>query len=331
MSWIDDNRGQGPWAFVKQRPKSGYRNNPLWTSEGTKTHDPCGYWYNNNTLYGTEAITGITQGTVWEEVAPSLLLPGEVSKLASIAVLDGILYCLYGADLYTWNGVDDWNLLLAGGSTADWAYESDMIAHDGMLYRIAMNVDDTRNLYRITPGASSWSFIRQFAYTTYARYLGVHDNEVYVTSELYGRLYRINGSLIASTDTRNHGLVIINGADKFLLGTSGPFSIQPLYEYKVGQPLINHGYAWSGCMTTDARSWAYCSGKVYYHASTSFENPYRTFSWCSEDGWVEIAPLSSNSSGRLVSCGNQLYGVLINNSLYVYNAELDFWQRLTGN
>lgn len=45
-SWIDENKGEGPWTFVKQETKLGYLNNPFWV-EGdlaTNTHTPCGYW-----------------------------------------------------------------------------------------------------------------------------------------------------------------------------------------------------------------------------------------------------------------------------------------------
>ena len=45
-SWIDENKGEGPWAFVKQETKLGYLNNPYWTEEpaSNNSHSPCGYW-----------------------------------------------------------------------------------------------------------------------------------------------------------------------------------------------------------------------------------------------------------------------------------------------
>jgi len=47
MTWIDDNKGSGPWNFTEQPQKLGYINNPNFTEEATPTHSPCGYWFKN--------------------------------------------------------------------------------------------------------------------------------------------------------------------------------------------------------------------------------------------------------------------------------------------
>lgn len=71
--WIDDNKGEGPWDFEKQKNKWGYLNNPRWmetpgeavnydgredeepqvwdtdlsknASRYTQHHIPCGHWH----------------------------------------------------------------------------------------------------------------------------------------------------------------------------------------------------------------------------------------------------------------------------------------------
>jgi len=45
MSWIDDNKGSGPWTLENQPNKFGYLNNPNWTDEATDGHTPCGHWH----------------------------------------------------------------------------------------------------------------------------------------------------------------------------------------------------------------------------------------------------------------------------------------------
>lgn len=63
MGWVEDNKGQGPWAFVEQPNRPNYNegnlissyDNPLWQAGEfsgvpiTPTHDPCGYWTKNYT------------------------------------------------------------------------------------------------------------------------------------------------------------------------------------------------------------------------------------------------------------------------------------------
>lgn len=63
MTWIDDNKGQGPWDFEKQTEKPSYnqgnlishKSNTVWETDFlsnsarvdnriTPIHDPCGYW-----------------------------------------------------------------------------------------------------------------------------------------------------------------------------------------------------------------------------------------------------------------------------------------------
>lgn len=77
MSWVDDNKGEGPWPFTEQLDKWGYLNNPRWTdapgppvnytgredeepqvwdigdqnnhivvaNKFSKDHKPCGHWH----------------------------------------------------------------------------------------------------------------------------------------------------------------------------------------------------------------------------------------------------------------------------------------------
>lgn len=62
MSWVDDNKGQGPWEFTEQSDKLHYNegnlisdhDNPVWATDHlsfsdepiTPTHHPwCGYWH----------------------------------------------------------------------------------------------------------------------------------------------------------------------------------------------------------------------------------------------------------------------------------------------
>lgn len=78
MSWVDDNKGQGPWNFTEQPNKWGYLNNPrwvdapfqpagnynnnpeeepqIWTPEKSSivvadgsVHHPCGHWHKEKT------------------------------------------------------------------------------------------------------------------------------------------------------------------------------------------------------------------------------------------------------------------------------------------
>lgn len=80
MTWIDDNKGQGPWDFEPQQNKWGYLNNPRWQNtplrphinydnyefnepqvwtptrtdgpysvEDEKVHYPCGHWHKTYT------------------------------------------------------------------------------------------------------------------------------------------------------------------------------------------------------------------------------------------------------------------------------------------
>jgi hypothetical protein len=60
MSWVDDNKGAGPWAFTERGNVFGYLNNPLWSTQQdaidfcedqglvldqSDQHDPCGHWH----------------------------------------------------------------------------------------------------------------------------------------------------------------------------------------------------------------------------------------------------------------------------------------------
>jgi len=58
MTWIDDNKGSGPWNFTEQPDKPRYNEgdkiataaNPVWSNDHsgvpiTDVHAPCGYWF----------------------------------------------------------------------------------------------------------------------------------------------------------------------------------------------------------------------------------------------------------------------------------------------
>jgi hypothetical protein len=60
MSWVDDNKGTGPWDFIEQPDKFGYLNNERWSSQQDaidfceakglsldlpNQHLPCGHWH----------------------------------------------------------------------------------------------------------------------------------------------------------------------------------------------------------------------------------------------------------------------------------------------
>ena len=60
MSWVDDNKGAGPWPFKEQLDKWGYLNNPRWSAQQdaqefcekvglslnpSDQHLPCGHWH----------------------------------------------------------------------------------------------------------------------------------------------------------------------------------------------------------------------------------------------------------------------------------------------
>jgi len=82
MTWIDDNKGAGPWGFTEQGDKWGYLNNPRWSNgkkgaadsmsasefceekgislEPEETHRPCGHWHKRR-----EIIESIYPGNLY--------------------------------------------------------------------------------------------------------------------------------------------------------------------------------------------------------------------------------------------------------------------------
>lgn len=71
MTWIDDNKGSGPWDFTEQKDKWGYLNNPRWSNNPKKEgdsmsaadfstakglslnpedHRPCGHWHKHSDI-----------------------------------------------------------------------------------------------------------------------------------------------------------------------------------------------------------------------------------------------------------------------------------------
>jgi len=78
MSWITDNKGQGPWSFTEKQDVWGYLNNPRWSSlpkavefseavgnpiDTTDTHKPCGHWHKGDTATIIEDSTDVTTYT----------------------------------------------------------------------------------------------------------------------------------------------------------------------------------------------------------------------------------------------------------------------------
>lgn len=64
MSWVEENKGAGPWDFTEQPAKWGYLNNPRWSSQADaiafcqahglpldlpNQHLPCGHWHKGYT------------------------------------------------------------------------------------------------------------------------------------------------------------------------------------------------------------------------------------------------------------------------------------------
>jgi len=74
MSWIDDNKGSGPWNFTEQSDKPRYNEgdkiataaNPVWSNDHsgvpiTNEHTPCGYWFKDYSgMYFPPSVNRIT-------------------------------------------------------------------------------------------------------------------------------------------------------------------------------------------------------------------------------------------------------------------------------
>lgn len=69
MSWIDDNKDQGPWEFSEQGDKWGYLNNPRWTSDPGHEgkHSPCGHWHKGDYLASTVTSILLQRGSWWQQ------------------------------------------------------------------------------------------------------------------------------------------------------------------------------------------------------------------------------------------------------------------------
>jgi len=126
MSWITDNKGQGPWSFTEQPNKFGYLNNPRWSSlpkavefseavgnpiDTTDTHKPCGHWHKNS---GDEVITVTRTSTTifYESITGWWWQPSVDVREGVIGLVpmrydndpnDGIVGLVYDVETSTWS------------------------------------------------------------------------------------------------------------------------------------------------------------------------------------------------------------------------------------
>ena len=135
MTWIDDNKDQGPWEFTEQGDKRGYINNPRWVDEPVHEdqHLPCGYWpraqvvstalvcsqtpiddwlvtalhyraiaYNSGRIYVLGSSTGQRGFTVYSDTGTLIydkITTTQVYKLRGIDVDDSYVYIGYNRNV----------------------------------------------------------------------------------------------------------------------------------------------------------------------------------------------------------------------------------------
>ncbi|MBW2570356.1 MAG: hypothetical protein JRE47_13590 [Deltaproteobacteria bacterium] len=204
MTWIDDNKGSGPWNFTEQPQKLGYINNPNFTEEATPTHSPCGYWFKNyveaaqvNSYVYTDAtvfgynVLGVLglynfilqRSPVSQPYFPKIKYVSLGNKHAHIIDSNNQLWAV-GADYYgslgagTLNqhkhhiiqiGTKQWSFVAAGYN------HSFAIDTDGYLYATGRNpygvlgLGDSTERHSFTKvGTKTWSYIKTDSFGTHA-------------------------------------------------------------------------------------------------------------------------------------------------------------------
>lgn len=152
MTWIDDNKGQGPWDFTEQPDKFGYLNNHRWSNspkgaadpisasefceekgialDPEGQHIPCGHWHKNPTytpsinlgkLYWYQPSVDVLDGKI-----------GMVSMRVGYEVTDAITGFIYDVTEGTWKclGIASTTILSAKPQTC-------RLADDYMAYYCA--------------------------------------------------------------------------------------------------------------------------------------------------------------------------------------------------
>ena len=126
MSWIDDNKGQGPWEFSERSDKPHYNegnlisdhNNPVWATDHlsfsdepiTPTHHPwCGYWYKDYAECSCEGIT-INYTT----------LQMSCDEVQTLSVNNPVEGCTYSWEMTS----DEGNLSSSTGASVDYTAPS---------------------------------------------------------------------------------------------------------------------------------------------------------------------------------------------------------------
>lgn len=119
----------------------------------------------NNKLYGE----GLGDGILYEYNGSNAWVAksGPIAPWSS-AEIGGTLYAVTtGSSVYRWNGTDAWELLVSGVFNNDFR----ACVHQGSIYLIGPIVDP-RNLYRWTPGESSWTLLQSQVLASYVLSLG---------------------------------------------------------------------------------------------------------------------------------------------------------------
>ena len=124
MSWITDNKGQGPWELEEQPTKWGYINNPRWSSlpkavefseavgnpiDTTDTHKPCGHWHKNSTVIRTSPAPNINIGSGYYYQPSVDVYDGKIGMVSmryeGYTDIDGIVAMTYKDEVWTCLGV----------------------------------------------------------------------------------------------------------------------------------------------------------------------------------------------------------------------------------
>ncbi|MHA1481889.1 MAG: hypothetical protein ACTSQA_00440 [Candidatus Heimdallarchaeaceae archaeon] len=200
MSWIDDNKGQGPWELQKQPDKLGYVNNPFWTKTATGKHDPCGYWLTGDNFKVT-TYTNYIQGTGWIFKAPTITnvfgnaLATHDSQIYGFSILPDTLA--------KWNNINAWENI-GSYSPVDQNQSPDIISFGESLY-VLYSYIYKNEIFRIVN--NSFVLFNSGFGIMLRRLIGYHD-VLYATDTHKSQLFRVlDGACVAYTDNWTDGLL----------------------------------------------------------------------------------------------------------------------------
>lgn len=180
------------WPFKKQTTKLGYQNNPNWVQDATSVHTPCGYWYENDTLYRTVTTTEIVQGTEWEVIARNVR---NVSGAPRLMQYEGDLYAIINNALYKWNGANEWVEVVSSLGTGYMIYSA--IVFEGYIY--AGFQDNSLRKWQV--GDATWALVSSKGSSSSAyrpAELVIHDNSLYVLSTDNGNIMDSSFNVLAT-------------------------------------------------------------------------------------------------------------------------------------